>query len=338
MTKPEPHRSLRMLQQVGRLYPDTWSVHNTFRSERSSEWPDYVFGPRQAARLIVTRGAEVAQEHALAIAAVGTMAAWRPSQGIYRLADALLDALWATPVTGDLPGELLRRLPEWCVYIEIGKPSAGSFIHGAWARVGFDTDTCEEELDVLLDSDTGYVPMRLPLVGSIEESLRVSLHDSRRIAGGDLFKVALQQRAHGMAMAWAEPIVSVILYLCSVNADMRSSDGRERPARPQPRQRRRGGRVWPAAPEPMIWETGTRLGAALRRAERDDHDRESAAGMPSPSVRPHIRRAHWHTFWVGAHDSPDRHREVRWLPPIPVNLDENEGPGVATIRPVPKSV
>ncbi len=53
------------------------------------------------------------------IALVGTMAAWRPTQGIYRFATNLLDELWDTPVTGDLPSDLLHRLPEWCVYIEL---------------------------------------------------------------------------------------------------------------------------------------------------------------------------------------------------------------------------
>ena len=39
------------------------------------------------------------------------------------------------------------------------------------------------------------------------------------------------------------------------------------------------------------------------------------------SPRPHIRRAHWHSFWVGKRDQPDaRSVTLKWLPPIPVNV------------------
>ena len=39
------------------------------------------------------------------------------------------------------------------------------------------------------------------------------------------------------------------------------------------------------------------------------------------SPRPHIRRAHWHSFWVGKKDQPDaRSVTLKWLPPIPVNV------------------
>ena len=35
--------------------------------------------------------------------------------------------------------------------------------------------------------------------------------------------------------------------------------------------------------------------------------------------RPHIRRAHWHTYWQGPHGDPkNRTKSVRWMPPITV--------------------
>jgi len=50
-------------------------------------------------------------------------------------------------------------------------------------------------------------------------------------------------------------------------------------------------------------------------------------------VRPraHIRRAHWHTYLVGAGRSE---RRLKWLPPIPVNVDDPESLP-AVIRQVP---
>ena len=37
---------------------------------------------------------------------------------------------------------------------------------------------------------------------------------------------------------------------------------------------------------------------------------------------PHIRRAHWHHYWVGNKDSIDRHLELRWIEPMIINADD----------------
>ncbi len=206
-------------------------------------------------------------------------------------------------------------------------------VHGAWARIGFDAETREEELDLLIPIEDRVANVRLPLVGTLEESLRVSHRDARSLTGGVPSRLVEVEHDHQLRRTLAEPVLSVVLYLCSANAELRA-DGRDgRPTRPAPRRPKGREPRWVAAPEPVIWETGTRLGAALRRAQAHLVEQEEAAAG-GPSLRPHIRRAHWHAFWVGPHDSPDRRRDVRWLPPIPVNLDEDEAPALATIRPV----
>ena len=48
---------------------------------------------------------------------IGAFLPWRVTQGIYRFDPTTFDALWKTPVTGDIPTEVLFYLPEWCAYI-----------------------------------------------------------------------------------------------------------------------------------------------------------------------------------------------------------------------------
>jgi hypothetical protein len=39
------------------------------------------------------------------------------------------------------------------------------------------------------------------------------------------------------------------------------------------------------------------------------------------SPRHHIRRAHWHSYWLGKRDQRDaRSAILKWLPAIPVNV------------------
>jgi len=48
---------------------------------------------------------------------------------------------------------------------------------------------------------------------------------------------------------------------------------------------------------------------------------EQEDGATRGVVDPHLRRGHWHSFWVGKKDQPDaRSVTPKWLPPIPVNV------------------
>ncbi|HWQ32299.1 MAG TPA: hypothetical protein VNQ79_05405 [Blastocatellia bacterium] len=102
------------------------------------------------------------------------------------------------------------------------------------------------------------------------------------------------------------------------------------PARPQPVKTRHGLRYF-AASQPTVWEAGWRTGAALRRAQSEAAEAQGgAAGDQHASPRPHIRRAHWHTFLAGP---GRRERLVKWLPPIAVNVTDDES-FIPTVRPV----
>jgi hypothetical protein len=39
-------------------------------------------------------------------------------------------------------------------------------------------------------------------------------------------------------------------------------------------------------------------------------------------VRPHIRRAHWHSFWAGK--KGEQTIRLKWLPPIAVNAKDSD--------------
>ena len=68
------------------------------------------------------------------------------------------------------------------------------------------------------------------------------------------------------------------------------------------------------------------LSAQIRNYK--NHERTAEKEMASvqgahSSPRPHVRAAHWHTFWVGPRSAkfPDRKPIIRWLPPIPIGID-----------------
>jgi hypothetical protein len=111
----------------------------------------------------------------------------------------------------------------------------------------------------------------------------------------------------------ARPFVDVALYLCSTGADVVASTGVGKPRR-----------AFAPAPGPRAWDVGYRV-AALLTHHGDTRDRKASGRRPGP--RPHLRRAHWHTYIVGKGSRADpslARRVLRWVHPTLVGAGELE--------------
>ena len=308
------------------------------------------------------RRAEMVQEILLDGPVIAALASWRPTQGIYRFDGDLLDAVWQTPLVaserftsaGKLPTELLYHLPEWCTYIETpGKSVWDSMeIAGFFAHLEYDTDKGRPELRLVLDpAGSGERIISLPVhlgPDTLEEALRETVLEGAANAEEQGAEVAEKirgsvEQAGEMAKDLA-PLLSTLLYLCSINAEVRDAadpQGERLPANPEPKKTRKGLRLFPPD-QPTVWETGYRMGAALRsamasaEAEGRGDPSSPGAGPVGRTVRPHYRRAHWHSFWRGPRSKPEeREITVKWIPPIPVNLGDIDEELVPVIRRVP---
>lgn len=319
-----------LVTRFGKRYPGIWAKIDALRAERSETsilWPDYCFLPYTLARDLVLA------EHGLAsggmpadrslitdVFVVMFLSAWRVTQGIYRFDPTLYDALRGTPIEGELPVDLLHRLPEWCVYLELSSfEIEGRSAQGVFAQVTAESDG-NSTLRLLFPLEAGPLSYAVVLHGTLAEALQ---HTNEQTAKWKLPVHSEHDEANSTAIGH---VISLLLYICSEAADI--GDGAARPSMPAPTRTRKGLRYFPPD-QSTTWDVGVRLGAALRSAYRDaDGD---GAGDERGRPRPHIRRAHWHTFLSGPRLNPKR--SLRWLPPIPVNLDSPEQLP-ATIRPV----
>ena len=320
-------RPRRTLDWVSHSFRDPWKTVDALCAKRRElgNWPDWCFFPSALVPNIVARGARILtfEEHQL-IPFVGALTAWRATQGIYSFDPSIFDALWKTPVTGGIPIEVLYHLPEWCVYIPTpDKAWKGKPLNGFFAHLDYDPITKRTDLRFLLDLTTPdgkneafCVPIRLDrssIAESMEDTLRVP-YSNRSIAA----PMTEQDKANFRRDV--PSLVSLVLYLCSESAEIRHPQlGTRSPGKPPLEHTKRGPRIF-APDRPTQWQVGYRLGAALRAAaaEYDRDDSEPTGGHASP--RPHVRRAHWHTFWKGHRDQPEsRVASLQWLHPILVN-------------------
>jgi hypothetical protein len=340
-----PTQYLRLVQQH---FPQLGRDVDTLRAKRGKglpAWPDWCFLPLAgAAALVAANPLGATKLRGPAIGIVGAVAAWRATQGVYRLDPAMFDALWQTPLTGKLPSTLFSRLPEWCCYIQcptpvaLFRPKPGTppaiLLHGWFVHLEWDAKEHHTELRLALDIDDapdsimGLLPYALHIGDwDLEESIRISTQYALReidrydvtaamldVAGRQAAKEALGDLSgSGFLAAVLAPIISVTLYLCSVNADISGRVGAFPPERPPLTRTKHGPRLFPPS-QPQVWDVGFRMGAALRAGT---HVRTSTDPLGNRShhapPRVHIRRSHWHLFWTGKGRTVPL---VRWLHPI----------------------
>ncbi|KGQ30106.1 MULTISPECIES: hypothetical protein [Gallibacterium] len=81
-----------------------------------------------------------------------------------------------------------------------------------------------------------------------------------------------------------------------------------------------------------MWDVGVRIGTALKQAylsESKSTTTEERLSSSHKPHRPHIRKAHWHGFRSGKMKDENgnlipadkRKFELKWLPPIAVNVE-----------------
>lgn len=350
MSKPtfqrKLHRARRILDSASSIYPMAWAQFDEFRRQRGApdfNWPDWCYMPVAAGIAIAApRGAATLESahHGALLAAIGT---WRMTQGIYRFDPALREALLETPLSGDLPVDHLYRLPEWCVYIETGDavPSIdGRKVYGAWVHLEYDLGRSDApELRIVYDcardprqpfASDGLEVDRLTLTApDIVTALGQVAASAQMVARERGIRLPAETADALMTrMRYVEPVLNLALYLCA-DAEITRRGKPAMPVNPVPVRSGTGRWMLHAAAGPTEWDVGTRIGAALR----DAYQREQTGGSGVPagrSVRPHIRRAHWHTIVSGARRGDDgsnipsmeRKRELRWMPPIAINLED----------------
>lgn len=312
-------RLRRHLASVTAKYPRVWEQLANFRRDKSKlgGWPAWCDVPLSGAYAIATAGRDGILPTGPEVAVIGGLGTWRMTQGVYRYDPDLLDALWTTPIE-QVPIEMLYRVPEWCVYLETPGRMAGRLpLLGSFLWLEWDTHPPHRtELRALLDTDDYLLPLILHLTSAtldtcidaaLAETLRWMPEEQSMPSG------TWQDIRSSMREIWP-PLISLALYLCSEGPDVMGERGElVLPERPRPRK---GGGIVPAS-SPCAWVIGSRIGAALRVGLRS----ESAGGRHA-SPRPHVRRAHWATYWTGPKTAPQKPL-LHWLHPILVGAGQD---------------
>ncbi len=323
-------RIRKMLRELADEYPGIWQTIDEMRFQCGKtlpSWAGWCFLPMAGAFAIASdgKGPNIDPRRITDVARISALSAWRVSQGIYRFHPDTFKSIAETPLKGDLPTELIFRIPEWCVYVELqgeSKEKADIHDYGFFAHLEDDQNTGHPELRLLVDSENGLCPIIIHLdKPTLREAVLETFAEikTRKLAPKSMYEPSKESKEK--LIKHSERLVGLLLYLCSNGVDLRlNGKGGVRAPKPWPKKTKKGWRYFPPD-HATVWEVGYRIGQALEEA-RERETREGHAGAHA-SPRPHIRRAHWHSFWKGPIKEPSNRRlVVYWLPPLAVGLKE----------------
>lgn len=112
---------------------------------------------------------------------------------------------------------------------------------------------------------------------------------------------------------------SKLLYWLSDMPD--ASEARESIPKPRLKRIKKKGLTLFAAERAHVSILGKQFGDEMRAWRERNANRSSD---PNRTVRPHIRRAHWHTYLYGPRSAEERERKVLWIPPVFVHSTKPE--------------
>lgn len=300
------------------------------------KWPRWCFVPYSVWTSSLVRSSR-SLEKVKEITCGVTVVPWRYSRSVYRFDPDVYRELVETPFSGDIPQEVLLRLPEWSVFVEMQEESVSGF----FASLDYASPERAELLFVFC-IEGRLTPFNIRLSsGTIENSFAQTLKEFEALVGdnnelkADYTKVLGPNSSHvkfdggvdgvrkeltevlGEDLSLVKKALSLILYICSDEAEIRDRDAPDwEPGYPRPKMTKGQERLFPADRNRIV-DVGRELGAMLRESSV-----RSEPGAPTGrTVRPHLRRGHWHGFWTGPRkENRDLQKFVlKWLPPIYVH-------------------
>lgn len=325
----------KWIRTVNRKYPNLWTdlrkqyadPSNLFRKKDAvkefiSGTPDWCIMPTLFPFLVLTDrfGELFYMSHMDEMMTLGSMYIWRCSKGVYRFAPEIYEALIHQPLTGDLPMECLYHLPEWAVYIETpGLSYERHPMYGFIAHLDYNLFSRSVDLQFAMFLEGREMPKTVALPfgeGGIKEAMeRVDKLDS--LFGNPNVEVRYVGSRDEYRATFTS-MLQLLFYLCSDEPDIPEIE------HPQKRRTLSGGVRAPG--EPRVWDVGVRISNVIRRYKNGNSGyqrNENAEPGSHASPRPHVRAAHWHTYWTGPRNAkfPERKPIVKWIPPIPIGMD-----------------
>ncbi len=314
---------LKLIREFDARFPGAYALIEKMRAEPSLKWnKDKCYIP-VAATATITEELGEKDKYGIDQSALAAYAPWRKYKEIYHFNYDLAQELYLQADDfEDIPVDVLDALPYPCIYIELEDDEfKGFFVH--WEQdFDFDRETQDYELRFFTvgNPDEGLAVYHLHICGdgTLKDSATKTASRMKRgmkIHGEKVDDGYIDMIAEMQTKVVAR-LLQLVLYICAENAEIIEN--------PEQKQITRK----PAAGTPpkdvfreiRKWDVGVKIGKMIH-AQKYEGGGEHREGSVK---RPHVRRGHYHHYWVGSVKDDSRQLILRWIAPIFVNGSDED--------------
>jgi len=327
MNTPRPKILLEKTKKKLVIEWKSLQIYHDAKASGEYNWPEWCYMPLQAyyAALTMSMGKNIDVEKMNLVGIFAALDAWRLTQGIYRYDEEIYQSLLSTKIDEKIPCDVFLRLPEWCVYIETPGQVFLNFELFGFFCFAECLEEQDKKLHFLLDTPDGIFHIPLQLRDTVSESLNAFVKFFT--LNQELDKIKGEHK-ESMKQGYKEvlKLLPLVLYLCSKEPEILLNNQQPEFKRPVPKKIK-GGLKHFDAERPKNYEVGYRIGKFIKEYNQNRSSGSTGTGM---SIAPHIRKAHWHLYWIGKGRT---NYDIKWLPPTPVNIKDDDDI-ITTIREV----
>lgn len=336
---------LKMVQDFKKKYPDVWETCDV-AIQVAKESPDMIDFKWDESRVILPSVFGVAITQLLHnksnqkydptdVAHIVALYSWRRYKEIYSFDSDFAELLMESADSNlTIPVMALLRTPYPSFYVQIvGNSSLG--FKGFFCNFDYMRTADGEEVNLAInflaiaDEYTLAIPLYIKENFTIEDSvheLRTILSDVELIDDKNAnYETSLSAGADFISKA-----IQLVLYICAANAEISENPKQKAITRKptnntQPKD---------ALREVRKWDVGYRIGKTIRAASSDvtkTIEHSMTKNHKSSHKRPHMRRGHFHRYWIGSESDGSKALILKWVAPMFINLMmDDDMPAVIT--------
>lgn len=179
---------------------------------------------------------------------------------------------------------------------------------------------------LLLENDGTNYPIALHLIpgGTISDGIDAMLKEmeNQKIKANirTIENVTAISKFADRTIELVSRLLQLVLYICADNTEIDENPDQQKITR------RAAGQIKDKFREVRKWDVGVRTTKLIRNIKSSDkyvhyNDVSETKGTPK---RPHVRRGHYHHYWVGSRNSSERRLVLRWVAPTFINMEKSE--------------
>lgn len=313
---------LRLVKRFDEKFPGAYEWVEKMRAEPKLEWDkNKCYIPISATMAIIDNIKKSPKDMNMGPTELAAFSAWRQFKEIYHFNYELAQELYVQAEKMDIiPAEAIT-LPFPCIYIELECDEfQGFFVF--WEQDFEEGDNYVDwslyELRFLTIDNSGSLgAFHLHVWGdaTLEDCAEQTARRMKRAsmltnANADFEEIKNYAEYQTQVAA---RLLQLVLYIISENADIDENAEQKKITRK------------PSAGTPpkdvfreiRKWDVGIKIGKMIRQQKY--YDGGGTGSHNGTSKRPHVRRGHYHHFWVGSEKDGTRRLILRWVAPTFVN-------------------